>query len=148
MILFLQTFLINITEWLANLTWPRIGLGVLMFVVMFVVATGIVSFVVVKLPADYFDPARDKTSFKDRHPIIRMVGIIAKNLAGVVLILLGIVMSLPGVPGPGLVTILLGIMLLDFPGKHELEHKLVSRPSVLKKVNDLRKRFGKLPMKV
>jgi UPF0716 family protein affecting phage T7 exclusion len=62
---------------------------------------------------------------------------------GVVLVVLGILMSVPGVPGQGFLTILLGIMLLDFPGKRNLEYKLVSRPQVLNAINKLRHRFGK-----
>ena len=57
--------------------------------------------------------------------------------------IVGIVLSIPGVPGQGLLTILLGVMLLDFPGKRRLELKIVSRPSVLKTVNSLRSKFGK-----
>jgi hypothetical protein len=53
------------------------------------------------------------------------------------------VLSIPGVPGQGILTILLGIMLLDFPGKRKLEHKIVSRPKVLSTINKLRHRFGK-----
>jgi hypothetical protein len=52
-------------------------------------------------------------------------------------------MSIPGVPGQGILTILLGIMLLDLPGKRDLENKLVSRPQVLKTINKLRHKFGK-----
>jgi hypothetical protein len=62
-----------------------------------------------------------------------------------VLVGFGIVMSLPGVPGQGVLTILLGVMLLDFPGKRELEAKLVSRPQVYRAVNRLRARYGKPP---
>jgi len=68
---------------------------------------------------------------------------ITHNVLGVVLVALGIVMSIPGVPGQGILTILLGIMLLDFPGKRDLEHKLVSRPPVFKAINKLRHKFGK-----
>jgi len=57
--------------------------------------------------------------------------------------LLGILMSLPGVPGQGLLTILLGIMLLDFPGKRGLEYKLVSKPRVRDAINKLRHKFDK-----
>jgi hypothetical protein len=53
---------------------------------------------------------------------------------------------LPGIPGQGVLTILLGIMLADFPGKQKLERKLVSIPSVLSAVNRLRKRFKKPPL--
>ncbi|MGZ5436829.1 MAG: hypothetical protein ACXW3F_12295 [Pyrinomonadaceae bacterium] len=111
-------------------------------------ATGLVSFVVVKLPATYFHPDHDREVLKDKHPTIRWAGIIGKNLAGVILIVLGVVMSLPGVPGPGLLTILFGVMLVDFPGKRRLEQKFVSQPRVLKAINDLRKRFGGQPMKL
>ena len=61
---------------------------------------------------------------------------------------LGIVLSLPGVPGQGLLTVLLGIMLLDFPGRHRLEQKLLSKPSILNSINKLRARFDKKPLEL
>lgn len=144
----LPAVILGLADWLPDLTWRNVGLGVLIVVVTFVVATGVVSFVVVKLPATYFHPDHDREVLKDKHPTIRWAGIIGMNLAGVILIVLGVVMSLPGVPGPGLVTILFGVMLVDFPGKRRLEVKLVSQPRVLKAINDLRKRFGRQPMKL
>lgn len=144
----LPAVFLGLADWLPDLTWRNVGLGVLIVVVTFVVATGVVSFVVVKLPATYFHPDHDREVLKDKHQAIRWAGIIGKNLAGVILIVLGVVMSLPGVPGPGLVTILFGVMLVDFPGKRRLEHKIVSQPRVLKAINDLRKRFGKKPIKL
>ena len=140
--------ILGLTDWLPDLTWRNVGLGVLVVVVTFVVATGVVSFVVVKLPATYFHPDHDREVLRDKHPTIRWAGIIGKNLAGVILIVVGVVMSLPGVPGPGLVTILFGVMLVDFPGKQRLEYKIVSQPRVLKAINDMRKRFGRKPIKL
>jgi hypothetical protein len=55
-------------------------------------------------------------------------------------------MSLPGVPGQGVLTILLGIMLLDLPGKRRLEQKILKQPKVLKKINSLRQKFSKPPL--
>jgi hypothetical protein len=144
----LPAVILGLADWLPELTWRNVGLGVLIVVVTFVVATGVVSFVVVKLPATYFHPDHDREVLKDRHRAIRWAGIIGKNLAGVILIVLGVVMSLPGVPGPGLLTILFGVMLVDFPGKRRLEQKFVSQPRVLRAINDLRKRFGRQPMKL
>ena len=115
--LLLLGVILGVTDWFPELTWRNVGLGVLVVVVTFVVATGVVSFVVVKLPATYFHPDHDREILKDKHPAIRWAGIIGKNLACVVLIVLGVVMSLPGIPGPGLVTILFGVMLVDFPGR-------------------------------
>ncbi|MCA1573007.1 MAG: hypothetical protein LC770_00390, partial [Acidobacteria bacterium] len=74
---------------------------------------------------------------------IRWLAIIGKNLLGVVLVVAGILLSLPGVPGQGILTILLGVMLLDFPGRPRLEHWLVSRPRILRTINKLRHRFSK-----
>ena len=146
--LFSPAIHLGVTDWLPELTWRNVGLGVLVVVVTFVVATGIVSFVVVKLPATYFHPDHDREVLKDKHPVIRWAGIIGKNLAGVILIVLGVVMSLPGIPGPGLVTILFGVMLVDFPGRRRLEHKLVSLPRVQQAINNLRKRFGRKPIEL
>ena len=49
-------------------------------------------------------------------PALNAAKVIGKNILGLFLVALGVVLSLPGVPGQGLLTILLGIMLLDFPG--------------------------------
>jgi hypothetical protein len=124
-------------------SWQNIVIGVLLFVVTFAVSLAIVSFIVVRIPANYFHKDHPRDLWSDRHPAIRFLGFFGKNLLGLVLVVLGIVMSIPGVPGQGILTILLGIMLLDFPGKRDLERKLVSRPQVLNAINKLRHRFGK-----
>jgi hypothetical protein len=117
--------------------------GVLLFVVTFAISLAIVSFIMVKIPANYFRADYSPEFLYGRHPAIRLLGLVGKNVLGVLLVALGIVMSVPGVPGQGLLTILLGVMLLDFPGKRSLELKLVSRPAVFKTINKLRHRFGK-----
>ena len=57
-------------------------------------------------------------------------------------------MSLPGVPGQGLLTVLLGIMLVDFPGEDRLEQKLLHRPAIRNSINKLRTRFNKPPLQL
>jgi hypothetical protein len=126
-----------------GLTLRSALLGVLLFLVTFTVNLVIVSFVLVKIPANYFQRDHSRAFLSDSSPTVRLLGVIGKNLLGIVLVVLGILMSLPGVPGQGILTILLGIMLLDFPGRRKLEHRLVSRPTVLKAINKLRHRFGK-----
>ena len=118
-------------------------LGPLLFLVTFSINLAIVSFVVVKIPANYFSKDYSRAFLSDCPPVIRYLGVVGKNLLGALLVALGIVLSVPGVPGQGILTILLGIMLLDFPGRRSLEYKLVSRPSVFKTINKLRHRFGK-----
>jgi hypothetical protein len=132
-----------VTSIFAIVTRQSLLLGVLLFVVSFAISLAVVSFILVKIPPDYFQEDRPQEFWSGRHPVIRMLGMVAKNLLGIVLVALGIVMSVPGVPGQGILTILLGIMLLDFPGRQKLERRIVSQPRVLKNVNKLRHRFGK-----
>ena len=71
-----------------------------------------------------------------------------KNLVGLVLILLGLILSVPGLPGQGLLTVLAGVLLVDFPGKRSLLYKLVSRPLLLQSINRLRMKFSRPPLVV
>jgi hypothetical protein len=132
-----------LTSIFAMMTRQSVLLGALIFVVSFAISLAIVSFILVRLPPDYFKEGRPHEFWSGRHPVIRLVGVVAKNLLGIVLVALGVVMSVPGVPGQGILTILLGIMLLDFPGRQKLERRIVSQPRVLKNINKLRHRFGK-----
>ena len=134
----------TIHEW--GLTWGQVLFGVLFSVATFVLSIAVVTFVLVKLPANYFHSSHDREFLVERHPVLRAIGIFAKNLLGLVLVFAGIIMSLPGVPGQGVLTILLGIMLLDFPGKRSLETRIISRPRVNTAVNALRARFNKPPL--
>ncbi|MDQ3667497.1 MAG: hypothetical protein M3410_13140 [Acidobacteriota bacterium] len=95
------------------------------------------------MPATYFKESHNRKFLVNRPRIIRGLAIAGKNLLGVILVVVGILLSLPGVPGQGILTILLGVMLLDFPGRRRLEHWIVSRPKILKAINKLRHRFGK-----
>jgi hypothetical protein len=63
---------------------------------------------------------------------------VLKNALGVVLLLGGIVMLF--LPGQGLLTMFLGIVLMDFPGKFRLERYLISRGPVLKSINWIRRK--------
>ena len=54
--------------------------------------------------------------------------------------------SLPGVPGQGILTMLLGVMLLSLPGKRRCEQWLVSRRRVRAGIDRIRGRFGKPPL--
>jgi hypothetical protein len=126
-----------------SITWQSVIVGVLLFLVTFTISLAIVSFILVKIPNDYFRKGTARELWSDKPRVIRFLAVLAKNLLGLLLVALGIVMSVPGVPGQGILTILLGIMLLDFPGKRDLEYRLVSQPRVLNSINKLRHRFGK-----
>jgi hypothetical protein len=135
-----------ITELIGSWSWHNVAIAVVIFAVTFAVSLALVSFILVKLPPDYFSTSHERKFLDDRHRGVRIVAMIGKNLLGLILILVGIILSIPGVPGQGILTILLGVMLLDFPGKHRLERKIVSKPKVREAINGLRHRFGKPPL--
>ena len=121
-------------------------LATLLFVATLVISFAIALTILVRLPSDYFciPPAR---SVRDAgHGIFFRVGIVLKNIFGVVLILLGLVLSVPGLPGQGLLTIVAGVFLLDFPGKRSFLYKLVSRPRLFRSINRLRTKFSRPPL--
>ena len=70
---------------------------------------------------------------------------IARGILGWLLIAAGIAMLI--LPGPGLVVLLLGITLADFPGRCRIQHWICTRKHVLSSINRLRKRFHRPPLK-
>ena len=120
--------------------------AIALFIVTFGISLAIISFILVKIPPTYFQKSHPRNFWVDRHPSVRWAGLIGKNALGIVLVLLGILMSIPGVPGQGILTILLGLMLIDLPRKRQLEYKILSRPKVLEKINRLRHKFSKAPL--
>jgi hypothetical protein len=137
-----------ISDFFTSLSWSKVLIGALLFVASFLINLAIVSVILVKLPKDHFSKRRKTKFWSGPHPALHAAKVIGKNVAGVLLVALGVVLSIPGVPGQGLLTILLGVMLLDFPGRHRLEQKLLSKPSIVNSINRLRKRFDKQPLEL
>jgi hypothetical protein len=105
-----------------------------------------IPFILVRLPANYFDERHPRTWLKNRHPVVRISGYLVKNAIGAVFLLAGFAMLF--LPGQGILTMLIGISLMDFPGKRPLERKLVGQPTVLRTINKLREKFGRPPFTV
>ena len=135
-------------DFVLALTWRSVLIGALIFLGTFLLSLAIVSIVLVKLPADHFSKSHKTKLWSGPNPALHAAKVIGKNILGVLLVIVGIILSIPGVPGQGLLTILLGIMLVNFPGKSRLEHKLLSRPGVVNTINRLRRRFGKPPLQL
>ncbi|MGB5278362.1 MAG: PGPGW domain-containing protein [Gammaproteobacteria bacterium] len=102
---------------------------------------------VIRIPEDYFSGNRRHRwePWAHEHPVIRWTLLITKNLLGYIFIMLGIAMLV--LPGQGILTILIGVMFINFPGKYRLERWVVMRPPVLKTINKLRQRAGHVPLK-
>ncbi|SPP64811.1 PGPGW domain-containing protein [Nitrospira lenta] len=103
-----------------------------------------IPFIMVRLPADYFDTRTPRHWMKNYNPIIRLTGLIVKNVVGAVFLLAGLAMLF--LPGQGILTMLIGISLLDFPGKRKLEAKIVGQRTVLQALNAMRAKFDKPPL--
>ena len=96
---------------------------------------------------DYF-ATKDVPPIRGRsqHPALRWTLRILKNLAGVLLVLLGL--TLMPLPGQGMLVALGGLLLLQFPGKRRLEMWIIRRPGLLTLINWMRCRRGYKPLRV
>jgi len=111
-------------------------------VVTFLASLIIVPWLIVRIPYNYFALEEPRAmAWTHHHPVIRWLGLIAKNLLGAVLLVLGLGMLV--LPGQGLLTILIGLVLLNFPGKYRLERRLVQWEPLWRTVNWLRRRAGR-----
>ncbi len=129
------------------MNWDRLALFAIIFLVTLLVSLAVVLLVLLRLPETYFTRPR-RPMFGGAHPVLRVVLLVIKNLVGVAVVAVGLLMSLPGVPGQGFLTIFLGLMLVDFPGKYRLERAIIRRPRVHGLINRLRARFGRPPLQV
>lgn len=110
-----------------------------------IATVALLPFLVVRIPEDYFRHRHRRHDYaRDRHPLIHHGIVVLKNALGLTLILAGIAMLV--LPGQGLLTLLIGLMLTDFPGKYRLEKRIVGQPGVLRAVNWLRQRAGHAPV--
>ena len=122
-----------------------VTLGILS-VVFFLATLIAIPVVLVKLPEDYFDERRPRSWLRNRHPAVRAVAYTLKNIIGAVFLIAGLAMIV--LPGQGVLTILIGISLMDFPGKRKLERRIVGQPTVLRGINKIREKFNRPPLVV
>lgn len=126
-----------LSSWLSH---PAVGWGLGIFSVVAALASIVlVPRFLATLPPDYLRSGAASAPLGMPLRILR-------NLLGVVLVLLGLAMLV--LPGQGLLTLLVGVLLVDIPGKHALVVKTLSRPKVLALVNKLRSRHQAPPLDV
>ena len=113
-------------------------------VVMFVGTLIAIPFILVRLPPNYFDDDYPHDWFRNHHPVLRVTAHLAKNTVGLVFVLAGFAMLF--LPGQGVLTMLIGISLMDFPGKRKLERKMIGQSTVLATINKMRNKFGARPL--
>jgi hypothetical protein len=119
--------------------------GIAIFsVVAFLLGVIVTPLVLVRLPSDYF--VRRESLPPPSLTVGRALLLVVRNGFGALLIVLGIVLLV--LPGQGLITLLVGLFVLDFRGKRKWERRLVARPGVLRVINGLRSRAGRAPLEI
>ena len=131
--------------WFSNHPEVLIGLGASSILIFIISILGI-SWFVAQIPEDYFLSSKRKPSkWQEHKPILRLVVLFGKNIIGFSLIIGGLLMLV--LPGQGLLTIVTGLLLINYPGKYKLEQKLVKIPSVFRALNWIRVKAKKPPLK-
>ena len=131
--------------WFSDHPGVLMGLGA-SSVLIFIISILGISWFVAQIPEDYFLSSKRKPSkWQEQKPILRLAVLFGKNIIGVSLIIGGLLMLV--LPGQGLLTIVTGLLLINYPGKYKLEQKLVAIPSVFRALNWIRVKANKRPLK-
>ncbi|WP_340678606.1 PGPGW domain-containing protein [Paraglaciecola sp.] len=130
----------------ANFIFLTILLSTVVSVVYFVV----ISYFITQMDKRYFVRKKISGDDSDQNPhatsmnsIVIYVTNIAKILVGLFLLVCGIAMLV--LPGQGLLTILIALSLIPFPGKDKLEQNVLARKSVRSSLNWIRIKANKEP---
>ncbi len=109
-------------------------------ILLIVTSVALVPALVRRLPVDYFvasPPPRPRTARA-------LLGRAARNLVGVSLVLLGVAMLV--LPGQGILTIVAGLLWLDFPGRRALLRRIVVLTPLRRAIEALRRNAGAPPL--
>jgi len=115
-------------------------------IIIFIVSLLSLPWLVAKIPEDYFVPKkRAGTPWKGHFLGLWLLMFAVKNVVGYLLLFSGFLMLF--LPGQGILTMLTGLLLMDYPGKFQLERKIALSPAVLSKLNWLREKANQPPLK-
>lgn len=129
-------------EWLEAYDHWFALLGVLS-ALAFIGSLVLVPVVILELPVDFFTRSTKRTStLSFTHLCARAV----KNLVGALFFISGILMLV--LPGQGILTILIGISLIDFPAKRRLQVRVVRIASIQKTMNWIRNKGKREPLEI
>ena len=103
-----------------------------------------IKWLVNQIPNDYLIKSKTETSLDKLPAPLRILIYILKNLIGYLLIIGGIVMLI--LPGQGLLTIMMGLVLSNYPGKKTFEKKIIASKPILRAINWTRKKSGVKPL--
>ena len=119
----------NYAQWLYGLATVS--------VIFLLVSILFIPILVARIPSDYFLEPDKSMQIKSRS-WYSLILLIIRNIFGTFLIFAGIIML--ALPGQGILTILAGLFVMNFPGKYKLERYIISKPTVLNSLNWIRRR--------
>lgn len=113
----------------------------------FVLSLLLIPWIIILLPSDYFaHPKRQKYPW-EKYPVpVQWSLLIVKNLLGAFLVIAGIAMLF--IPGQGILTIVAGLVLVNFPHKYRIQKWIIRQAPVFKAINAVRRKAGKRPLQL
>lgn len=138
-----MTMLQQVTDWIKDHAWFAGAVTVGSIIAL--LATGAAAvWALGRLPTDHLTHTGRGRRFAWASPPGRIALIAGKNVIGWLLILGGLAML--ALPGQGLLTMVVGLVLVDLPGKRRLERSILCREGVLRRLNGVRRRMGRPPL--
>jgi hypothetical protein len=116
-----------------------LGWAGLFSLIMMVATLLAVPLIIISLPPQYLNEEKDQLS--EIQSPWRWPYLVVKNIMGAVLLLAGVTMLI--LPGQGLLTLAIGLGLMNFPGKRSLIRRLIGQPRVLRAINRWRAKAHK-----
>ncbi|MDG1512507.1 MAG: PGPGW domain-containing protein [Mariniblastus sp.] len=128
---------------LQNFPWGNLVPWLVTFsLIAFVFSAFGVSIVLLRLPVDYLSNPTPSTSPQSNWK--HLLSKIGRNILGSIFLIVGTVMLLT--PGQGILSIVVGLMLLDFPGKLILVRKILTKPRIFRTINRMRTTAKRPPL--
>lgn len=114
------------------------------FSVVLVVASVVgLPWFIARLPTDYFSRVLTQRQPRPSLSAKQLAARVLRNGVGVILAIAGLVMLV--LPGQGIITLLVALTLVDFPGKRRAERWFVGRAQIRSGLDWVRRRAGKPP---
>ena len=111
---------------------------------IFIISILSIRWLVLLIPENYFKEKKNSI-LKEKYFFYWVAFKFIKNSLGYLLIIGGILMLV--LPGQGILTIFVGMILSDYPGKYHIEKKIIQSSIILRTINSIRKKSGKKPLK-
>jgi hypothetical protein len=113
-------------------------------IVVFVVSLLSVPWMICRIPTDYFLDSYFQKK-KERSIVVRGATVFVRNILGVGFFFLGFVLLF--IPGQGLLTMFLGVLFMDFPGKKRMVKRFAGIEKVQVSLNWIREKRQVPPLR-